>query len=195
MFLKLLFSLIYWRPKANYRCLVPTKVAIKPCSPKKLNFNFVNQSQVNMSCETKYEKVIGEKKKLKKILWAQKSCKMCFNVFINISGTPEPHFWETIFPCGLRSWREAKVSEWALWDMKQENDEVSNPATTWSHKNHQSTEQMCLRAVPAAQPASPGWWTLPILIFISQCLCNILWKRCERKLKVPERGEWPLLLE
>lgn len=81
MFLKLLFSLIYWRPKANYRCLVPTKVPIKPCSPKKLNLNFVNQSQVNMSCETKYEKVIWEKK-IKKKFYELRSLVKCVLTFL-----------------------------------------------------------------------------------------------------------------
>lgn len=46
---------------------------------------------------------------------------MCFKIFIHISDPPEHHFWETIFPCGLRSWREAKVSEWAQKNIRGTN--------------------------------------------------------------------------
>lgn len=135
-------------------------------------------------------------KKKKKVVYTEELCKMCFNIFfslflvhLNITALLGNYF-------SLWSKKLEESKEWALWDMKQQNDDISNPATTWSDKNQPKHKSPVGQAVPAAQPGSPGWWTLPVLFFNFHCLCFILLKRqCQRQLKVPARGEWPLVLE
>lgn len=81
--------------------------------------------------------------------------------------------------------------------MKEQNDDISNPATTWSDKNHpkhrRTVAQAVLESISATFPRLMD--TASFIFHLSLPFYILLQRQCQRQLKAPERGEWPVVLE